>query len=134
MASTLLPPNSSSDPRSSVHLARQAPAFLKNHPARLPQFPFSLFSKAETQELWANYETLFHACLRTEDDKSALECLERLSARFGPANERIMALRGLYEESQAKDNAGLARILEGYEKELSDNPVNVVRLSTQQTR
>ncbi|KAL1959263.1 hypothetical protein VTO42DRAFT_2450 [Malbranchea cinnamomea] len=125
MSSTILPRISLSDPHATLRIAQEAPAFLKSHPARLPQFPFSLFAKPETIDLWTNYETLFLACLKTGDDKSALECLKRLTARFGPANERIMALRGLYDEARAKDNAELEAVLEGYEKILLDNPVNV---------
>jgi hypothetical protein len=123
---SLLPSTSSSDPQSAIRVARQAPAFLKSNPARLPQFPFSLFTKAESLELWANYERLFVACLQAQDGRSALECLKRLRARFGPSNERIMALQGLYDEAQAKDDAGLETVLQGYEKVLMENPVNVV--------
>src|SRR5438034_9223245 len=92
---------SSSDPGAALRLSQQAPAFLENQPARQPQFPVSLFATPETPELWTKYEQLLLACLRTGDDKSAHICLERLTTRFGTANERIIALRGLYHEPTA---------------------------------
>lgn len=126
MTSIHLPQTSSSSPHTALRIAQQAPAFLKSHPARIATFPFSIFSQRESLDLWTNYETLFRACLRTGDDRSALECVKRLTARFGPANERIMALRGMYDEAQAKDKRELEEVLAGYEKVLVENPVNVV--------
>ncbi|KAK2768793.1 hypothetical protein FQN54_000649 [Arachnomyces sp. PD_36] len=116
---------SSSDPHSSLQLAQEAPAFIQSQPATQPIFPFSLFSKPETPEKWINYEQLLLACLRTGDDKSAEKCLERLTTRFGPANERVMGLRGLFEEATAEDRRALEKILDGYEGVLRENPVNV---------
>lgn len=118
----------SSDPRAVLRLARQAPAFLQSQPSQQPQFPLSLISKPESLELWINYEQLFFACLRTGDDKSADECLGRLTKRFGPENERIMGLRGIYEEALADNNAELSKILAGYDSVLAENPVNVVSI------
>ncbi|KAK2812341.1 hypothetical protein FQN50_001340 [Emmonsiellopsis sp. PD_5] len=115
----------SSDPRAVLRLSQQAQSFLQSHPSQQPSFPFSIFAAPETPELWSNYEQLLLACLRTGDDKSALECLERLSKRFGPANERIMGLRGIYQEALAQDRAALEHILTGYDKVLEENPVNV---------
>lgn len=117
---------SSSDPLSSLHLAQEAPTFLRSQPASQPVFPFSLFSAPETNEKWINYEQLLLACLRTGDDKSAEACLDRLTTRFGADNERVMGLRGLFEEAVAEDKQALEKILGEYEKELSKNPVNVV--------
>ncbi|PGH01272.1 hypothetical protein GX51_05327 [Blastomyces parvus] len=115
----------SPDPRAALRLSQQAQSFLKSHPAQPPSFPFSVFATAETPELWLTYEQLLLACLRTGDDDSARQCLERLSKRFGPANERIMALKGVYEEALAQDQDTLEEILTGYEKVLDENPVNV---------
>lgn len=117
---------SSSDPLSSLQLAQEAPAYLRSQPASQPVFPFSLFSASETPEKWINYEQLLLACLRTGDDKSAKICLDRLTERFGSANERVMGLRGILKEAVAEDNRGLEKILEEYEKVLGENPVNVV--------
>lgn len=117
---------SASDPQSSLQLAQEAPTFLRSQYASQPVFPFSLFAAPETPEKWINYEQLLLACLRTGDDKSAEICLERLTTRFGPANERVMGLRGIFQEAIAEDKQGLEKILEEYEKVLSENPVNVV--------
>ncbi|EAS28712.3 tetratricopeptide repeat domain-containing protein [Coccidioides immitis RS] len=114
----------SSHIHSLLDLSKQAPAILRNPPGS-HLFPLTLFSKPETPELWANYENLLVACLATKDDKCALDCLQRMTTRFGPANERVMGLRGLYEEALAENEAALESILRGYDLVLKDNPVNV---------
>lgn len=76
------------------------------------------------------YEKLFLSCLRTGDDKAAFNCLEKLIARFGATNERIMGLRGLYQEAVAKDNAALERVLQEYDEVLAEDKVNTVCVST----
>ncbi|EEQ34473.1 Inositol phosphatase SIW14 [Microsporum canis] len=116
---------SSSDPQASLRLSQQAPSFLQSQPSRFPSFPFSIFSQKETPELWTSYEQLLAACLRTGDDKSARECLDRLSSRFGEDNERVMGLRGLYDEATAADEAALKQVLSRYDTILKENPVNV---------
>lgn len=72
------------------------------------------------------FEKLMLACLRTGDDKAAHLCLEKLIDRFGATNERVMGLRGLYQEAVAKDNAALERILKEYNEVLAEDPVNTV--------
>jgi hypothetical protein len=52
-----------------------------------------------------------------------------LTDRFGPSNERVMALKGMYEEAVAKDNGELEKVLRGYESTLAEDPSNIVRLS-----
>jgi ER membrane protein complex subunit 2 len=69
--------------------------------------------------------SLFYACLRTGDDKSAHLCLEKLTQRFGDNNERVMAMRGTYQEAVAQDQSELQNILQDYNQILSQNPVNV---------
>ncbi|PGH18753.1 hypothetical protein AJ79_00166 [Helicocarpus griseus UAMH5409] len=115
----------SSDPTAVLRLSQQAQLFLQSHPAQQPSFPFSILAAPETPELWTNYEQLLLACLRTGDDEAARQCLERLSKRFGPANERVMALKGVYDEALAQDQAALQDILAGYDDVLKENPVNV---------
>ena len=73
------------------------------------------------------YEQLFLSCLRTGDDKSAHLCLERLIDRFGASNERVMGLRGLYQEAVADDDAALEKVLTEYEDALAEDPINTVR-------
>jgi ER membrane protein complex subunit 2 len=66
------------------------------------------------------------SCLRTGDEQSAGVCLERLTERFGAENERLMALRGLFQEAIAKDDATLKQVLEEYETILTKDPSNMV--------
>lgn len=75
------------------------------------------------------YENLLIACLRTGDDQSAFEILERLIQRFGGENERIMALKGLAKEAKAGNNAELEAILKEYDSLLSgqaESETNIV--------
>ncbi|KAL2215271.1 hypothetical protein M432DRAFT_145285 [Thermoascus aurantiacus ATCC 26904] len=127
MAPTLLDSHkalSSSDPGAALLLSQQAPSFLSRSASR-PGFPSLLSSAHENSDQWAAYEQLLFACLRTGDDKSAYLCLDRLTERFGPSNERVMGLRGMYQEAIAGDTAALENVLHEYEKILSENPVNV---------
>jgi hypothetical protein len=66
------------------------------------------------------------SCLRTGDEESAHICLERLTARFGADNEKLMALGGIFQEAVAQDDAALKRILEEYETILNKDPTNTV--------
>jgi hypothetical protein len=68
------------------------------------------------------------SCLRTGDEQSAHLCLQRLTERFGAENERVMAFRGMFQEAVAEDDAALKKVLEEYEKILSDDPSNMVSL------
>jgi len=47
-----------------------------------------------------------------------------MTTRFGSDNERIIALRGIYEEALAKDDKELEKVFEGYEKVLKADPTN----------
>ena len=106
--------------------AQAAPEFLQGNSAQLPIFPLSLLSRqTESAELWNTYEKLLVSCLQSGDEKSAHLCLERLINRFGASNERVMALRGVYEEAIAKTPRDLERILQEYETTLAANPVNI---------
>lgn len=114
------------NPGAALRLSQEASVFLKKYHYPLPTFPLSLASASENPDKWGTCEQLFLACLRTGDDKSAHLCLDRLTERFGPSNEKIMGLRGLYQEATAKDVASLEKVLSEYETILSENPVNVV--------
>ncbi|EXJ75934.1 uncharacterized protein A1O5_00442 [Cladophialophora psammophila CBS 110553] len=115
----------SSDPASALLIAQQAPSILAKSSSVSTTFPASMFNTADSAELWDELEQLLYACLRTGDDKSAFLCVERLSHRFGSTNERVMALRGLYQEATAADEMALRRILEDYARILMENPMNV---------
>ena len=112
---------SGSDVLSALRLAQQAPAILGHGRAQNSK------SSRDTAEEYSRIEQLFLACLHTGDDQSAKACLDRLSRRFGPSNERVMGLRGLYQEATAQDQSALEKCLAEYEKILTENPVNVVR-------
>ena len=113
------------DPPQALQLSRKAPTVLSRPALSSSFFPLSLFVAAETPDTWSELESLFFACLKTGDDKSAHLALERLTQRFGPQNERVMGLRGLYQEAVAEDDAELDGILDEYEKLLKENPMNV---------
>lgn len=114
----------SSDPASTLQAAQQASAILARASSVSTTFPASLLNTADTPELWSELERLLFACLRTGDDKSAFLCLEKLTERFGATNEKIMALKGLYQEAVAPNNEALQEILSDYNKILSENPMN----------
>ena len=116
-----------SDAPLELHLAQKAPEVLSRPaPATMP-FPLSLFAPTDSPEIRAEYEQMLLACLRTGDDKSAHICVERLSARFGATNQRVMGLQGLYQEATAQSTTDLEEILEEYNAILTENSVNVVR-------
>lgn len=127
MASSLLHPPAHLPPSVALQLSQQAPALLLNTPASISPYSLtSLWSAAESPELWTTYENLMLSCLRTGDEQSAHWCLERLTKRFGADNERLMALRGLFQEAIASDDAALKQVLEEYERILTEDPSNMV--------
>jgi ER membrane protein complex subunit 2 len=114
-----------SDPASALRIAQGAAATLARASSVSTTFPASMFNTADSPELWEDLEQLLYACLRTGDDKSAFLCVEKLSERFGATNERVMGLRGLYQEATAPDENASRKILEDYAKILMENPMNV---------
>ena len=113
-----------------LSLSQQTAQYLQKYtPSRLP-IPIPLLSSPESTDLWASYEKLLLSCLRTGDDKSAHECLEKLIQRFGATNERVMGLRGLYQEAIADGDTALEKILREYEEVLEGGSVNTVCYQT----
>lgn len=92
--------------------------------ALLASFPF--FFTNETPEQWTTYESLLYSCLRTGDDKAAHFFLDKLAGRFGKDDERVIGLRGLYQEAMAEDDGALLQILREYDEILEKNPTNTV--------
>ncbi|KAG9230236.1 hypothetical protein BJ875DRAFT_385603 [Amylocarpus encephaloides] len=138
MASSLLHSPANLSPQVALRLSQQAPLLLRYPPSAISPYSIrSLWSAAETPELWATYENLMQSCLRTGDEQSAHLCLERLTERFGAGNERLMALRGLFQEATAEDDAALERVLGEYKKILaadsSNMPVSKRRIVLLQT-
>jgi hypothetical protein len=110
-----------------IQLSQQANAVLSKPAPTSSFFPLSLIAASETPDSWTDLERLFLACLRTGDDESAHLSLDRMTQRFGPQDERVMGLRGLYQEAQARGPDDLEKILGEYEDILSEKPMNVVR-------
>lgn len=126
MASSLLHPPAHLPPSVAVQLSQQAPTILQNSPSSIGTYSISsLWATAESPELWTTYENLMLSCLRTGDEQSAHLCLQRLTERFGADNERLMALRGLFQEAIAKDDAELKQVLEEYDTILINDPGNM---------
>ncbi|KAF2242554.1 TPR-like protein [Trematosphaeria pertusa] len=120
----LLSPPSQIPPPVALQLSQKAPPILAAPPTSSLPWPLSLLFTRETPESWAIHENLFLASIRTGDDASARQILDRLTARFGEDNERIVTMHGIYEEALAKDDKALERIFEAYEKILRDDPTN----------
>ncbi|KAK3501858.1 hypothetical protein B0T13DRAFT_510382 [Neurospora crassa] len=112
MAPSLLFNPAKLPPSEALQLAQQAPVVLQG-------------SSSETVDQWATYENLLLACLRTGDDEAAAKCMDQLEARFGPDNERVMALRGLLSEAQAENNGELEAVLKQYDAILEGNSTNL---------
>jgi hypothetical protein len=128
MAPSLLQPPSQLSPAAALQLSQQAPMVLQSSPSTISSSPLAaLLPSSETPDLWIKYENLLLSCLRTGDDRAAHQCLERLVARFGNENERVMALKGLVKEADAENNGELEKVLKEYDQILSENNTNIVR-------
>ncbi len=127
MSTSILHPPAHLPPSVALELSQQAPSLLANTPSSISSYSLSsLWSTAESPELWTKHENLMLSCLRTGDEESARLCLDRLTERFGSQNERLMALRGLYQEATAQSDAALKEVLAEYEKILKNDPSNMV--------
>ncbi|KAI4230104.1 MAG: hypothetical protein L6R36_000361 [Xanthoria steineri] len=102
--------------------SQQAGKYIQQNSFSSTPIPIPFLSTPESTELWSTYENLLYSCLRTGDDKAAHSCLEKLGGRFGTNDERIMGLRGLYQEAMAEDQAALLRMLREYDQILAENP------------
>lgn len=118
----------SSDFTSTLQFSQQTPSILGSQLTSETSLLALSTSASDNPENYKTIERLFLTCLQTGDDKSAQLCLDQLTKRFGSRNERVMGFRGLYEEATA-ENTPLEKCLHEYEKILSENPVNVVRLT-----
>ncbi|KNG80066.1 putative oca3 protein [Aspergillus nomiae NRRL 13137] len=115
----------SSSPITTLRFSQQAPVILK-HQLHSEKNPISaIIAKQESPEKYGVIEQLFFSCLQTGDDRSALLCLEQLTCRFGSSNEKVMGLRGLYEEAIAENQSDLEDSLRKYDSYLSENPLNL---------
>ena len=109
-------------------LSQQTARFLrKNASIGSSKTPIPFLRSPESTEIWIECEKLLLSCLRTGDDKGAFLCLEKLIDRFGSNNEKVMGLRGLYQEAVAKDEVSLGKVLQDYDSILEKDPTNTVR-------
>ena len=125
----MVPPAQRSNEQPQAQVLRHAqiaPQYLELHSTSASHPLPSLIKQAESVELWNTYEQLLVSCLTSGDDKTAHMCLERLTGRFGPSNERVMGLKGVYLEAIAETDRDLEKTLRDYENTLSQNPVNGV--------
>ncbi|KAK8218575.1 tetratricopeptide repeat domain-containing protein [Phyllosticta capitalensis] len=118
------PPNL--PPTSVLRLSQLAPRVLSSSPQSSLPWPLSLIFNTESQEVWATHENLLLACVRTGDDRAARQCLERLTARFGADNQRVQALKYLYESATAEDDKALRGVLEEVDRLTKDDPTNLL--------
>ena len=130
MSSLLLHPPAHPSPSLALRISQQAPLLLQTSSSA---FSIPLLSSGDPPERWTVYEHLLLSCLRTGDDKSARLCVEKLIDRFGVTNERVMGLKGLFQEATAGDEAALDRILKEYGAILDGDPTNMVALSLRLT-
>ncbi|KNG49028.1 tetratricopeptide repeat domain-containing protein [Stemphylium lycopersici] len=121
----LLSPPSQIPPPTALALSQKAPLVLSTTPTSTLPWPLSLLFSRETPETWTVHENLFLSTLRTGDEKAALQILQRLESRFGDQNERIITLRGIYNEATSKSDADLEKVFDAYEKILRDDPTNM---------
>ena len=121
----LLSPPSQISPQTALALSQKAPLVLSTPPTSSLPWPLSLLFSRETPESWTIHENLLFAALRTGDESAARTILERLEARFGEHNERIITLRGIYNEATARSDADLEKVFDGYEKILREDPTNM---------
>ncbi len=124
MSTSLLEPPTNSSPQTVLTLSQQASTFIKSQSSWLSSLPYplSLFINTESQETWQIYENVFLASLRTGDNKTADQCLEKLIKRFGEENDRVIALRGLYAEATAENERDLLEAMGVYEEVLKEDP------------
>ncbi|KAE8371219.1 hypothetical protein BDV26DRAFT_303045 [Aspergillus bertholletiae] len=115
----------SSSPITTLRLSQQASVILERQLLSEKNPISALIAKQEDPEKYGIIEQLFFSCLQTGDDRSALLCLEQLTRRFGSSNEKVMGLRGLYEEAIAENQSDLEHSLRKYDFSLAENPLNL---------
>lgn len=125
MSVDLVHPAPKPSPQQALSVSQLAPQIIKNAPSRPLPWPLSLISSQDTEEHWAMYETLYLSCLRTSDDRSAKALLDKLIARFGDQNERVMAYQAMYAEARADNEKEQASLLKDLEALLDADPTNV---------
>lgn len=124
MALDLVHPSPNISPETALHISQQAPPLLKSS-LSLP-WPLSIFTADDSQDKWTTFENLYVSCLRTGDDKSARQLLDKLVERFGEKNERVMAYQGMWAESRIASDKDFVNVLKEYGDALDADPTNMV--------
>lgn len=128
MSGVLLQPSKEHAHPKALSISQQTAHHLQTYGAVNSLISIPFLTRADSFDVWNTYEKLFISCLQTGDDESAHKCLEKLIARFGATNERVMGLRGLYQEAVAEGPSALEKILKNYDDALAADPVNMVGL------
>lgn len=131
MAGLLVHPSIGHGHQKALSISQQATYHLETYGAINSFLSVPFLTRAESSDVWNTYEKLLVSCLQTGDDESAHKCLEKLIARFGATNERVLGLRGLYQEAVAEGPSALEKILKNYDDALAADPVNVVGWNSQ---
>ncbi|KAL8962707.1 MAG: hypothetical protein Q9193_000925 [Seirophora villosa] len=105
--------------------SQQASASIESNGMITHLASFPMFTH-ESPEQWTTYENMLYSCLRTGDDKAAHFFLQKLALRFGKNDERVMGLRGLYQEAMAEDSSALLQMSREYDEILVEDPTNTV--------
>lgn len=118
-----LEPPVASDSTRAQAVVRDAPQFFaaRKRDLKLP-YPLNLLVSNESQEKWVAYENILIASIQTGDFSLAKQCVEALTERFGKMNERIIILKGIYDEAVASNDTELKTILKRYEDIISESP------------
>ena len=128
MSEVLLPPSKGHAHPKALSVSQQTAQHLQTYGAVNSLISIPFLTRADSFDVWDTYEKLLISCLQIGDDESAHKCLEKLIARFGATNERVMGLRGLYQEAVAEGPSALEKILKKYDDALAADPVNMVGL------
>ncbi|KIW01745.1 uncharacterized protein PV09_06921 [Verruconis gallopava] len=110
-------------PLTSLTISQKAPSFVRE--ATSYPWPLSLILSSESQDQWTTIENLYMSCLRTGDDESARKLLDKLIARFGEKNERVMAYQGMWAEAHISNEKDFVNVLKEYGEALEQDPTNI---------
>ncbi|KAL3463756.1 hypothetical protein BJX64DRAFT_256095 [Aspergillus heterothallicus] len=110
--------------KTTFHQSQQASVILGQESSARSLSWLSISNKEGINEYDA-LEKLYFSCIQSSDDEAALQCLEHLTQRFGSSNERVLALRGIYNEATAESQSSLELSLKRYDSILAQNPANL---------
>ncbi|KAF2725489.1 tetratricopeptide repeat domain-containing protein [Polychaeton citri CBS 116435] len=123
MSNSLLIPPTSTNPTQTLSLSQRATPWISSQQTLLSKLPYplNLLITSESQEKWQSHENLYLSSLISGDNETAFQLLAALKDRFGPVNERVLALDGLYREASASSDAELETVLKRYDDLLEED-------------